>query len=66
MAGGGDASPTPPPPPWIRHYNTTQLLEHKSNMSKQWAVINDLLGKTTNQNNAIRKMLKHDKQMTKI
>ena len=28
-------------------------------------MINDLLGKTTNQNNAIHKMLKHDKQMTK-
>ena len=27
-------------------------------------MINDLLGKTTNQNNAIHKMLKHDKQMT--
>ena len=46
-------------------YYTTQLLEHKSNISKQWAVINDLLGKTTNQNNAVHKMLKHDKQMTK-
>ena len=28
-------------------------------------MINDLLGKTTNQNNAIHEMLKHDKQMTK-
>ena len=46
-------------------YYTSQLLEHKSNISKQWAVINDLLGKTTNQNNAIHKMLKHDKQITK-
>ena len=46
-------------------YYTSQLLEHKSNISKQWAVINDLLGKTTDQNNAIHKMLKHDKQMTK-
>ena len=46
-------------------YYTSQSLEHKSNISKQWAVINDLLGKTTNQNNAIHKMLKHDKQMTK-
>ena len=46
-------------------YYTSLLLGHKSNISKQWAVINDLLGKTTNQNNASHKMLKHDKQMTK-
>ena len=42
----------------------TPLYKGKSNKSKQWAVINDLLRKTTNQNDAIHKML-HDKQMTK-